>query len=247
MKRQLEDHLRKPNTSPNAESSMSCLSCATPPANDWFSEKPTVHSRSNQQRAAYHQSRNWCATEQLLPATHATHPLDSPLTVPVNNATQATGLHFQYGVGANGWDLEGSPGEGHQVLLLTIFLHSTASQWIFSLWDDSLWSLQTVVPQITLIFPFSDARIKLQQGTFTTTTCIIALSCCYVIDWQISYQCEQATEKVPHKMAGEFILTSSVGALVTWCLDLCFMGLRWGQVWRLHYYKTKPQQMILWQ
>lgn len=94
MKRQLEDHLRKPNTSPNAESSMSCLSCATPPANDWFSEKPTVHSRSNQQRAAYHQSRNWCATEQLLPATHATHPLDSPLTVPVNNATQATGWSF---------------------------------------------------------------------------------------------------------------------------------------------------------
>lgn len=68
---------------------------------------------------------------------------------------------------------------------------------------------------------------------------MIALSCCYVIDWQISYLCEQATEKVPNKMAGEFILTSSVGALVMWCLDLCFMGLHWGQVWRLRYSKTK--------
>lgn len=81
----------------STQKAVCCLSCATPQANDWFSEKPTVHSRSNQQRVACHQSRNWCATEQLLPATHSTHAihsLDSPLTVPVNNATQATGWSF---------------------------------------------------------------------------------------------------------------------------------------------------------
>lgn len=38
VKCKLQDHLRKPNASPDTESSMLCLSCTTPQANGWFSE-----------------------------------------------------------------------------------------------------------------------------------------------------------------------------------------------------------------
>lgn len=258
MKRQLEDHLRKPNTSPNAESSMSCLSCATPPANDWFSEKHLLFIQDQTNRGQHitraetdvQQSNFYLQLMQLMPLIHHWRCQLIMLHKP-----QAG--HFQYGVGANGWDLEGSPGKGHQVLLPTILTptrrfppFNCLSVDIFSLRRFSVEPADGCLPNhinISLFWCSNQTSARHLHHNHMHNCTELLLRYWLTDPCVISYQCEQATEKVPHKMAAEFILTSSVGALVTWCLDLCFMGLRWGQVWRLHYYKTKPQQMILWQ